>query len=259
MKVVQSFVMAATLLAGCATPGDPPEGTSMLLEVAHVLTRQEILTGQVRMPLADGERDPVYLSLTPAQEIPTGQLRMPLAYGQRDSVMIPMYLGLLASGMQSGDMVDGSVILGRTQYFWDDPQTGSVRGALRVLPVARGLEVSAGNVVEAERGYRFATVIRVKYRTLAEGGCFYGTDDGTVSGLTRDALRPVGRDEAASLRCAGLASEGWTQVRRCNGIEWTKPSQPGRTRAAFYGESRTLDPLNRAILAPFLSCYALTP
>ena len=59
MKVVQSFVMAATLLAGCATPGDPPEGTTMLLEVAHVLTRQEILTGEVRMPLADGQRDPV--------------------------------------------------------------------------------------------------------------------------------------------------------------------------------------------------------
>jgi len=29
----------------------------MLLEVAHVLTRQEILTGEVRMPLADGKRD----------------------------------------------------------------------------------------------------------------------------------------------------------------------------------------------------------
>ena len=230
----------------------------MLLEVAHVLTRQEILTGEVRMPPADGQRDAVYLGLNPVQEIPRGQLRMPLADGQRDPVMIPMYLGLLARGMQSGDMVDGSVVLGRTQYFWGDPETGSVREAIRVLPVTRGLEVSPGNVVEAERGYQVATVIRVKYRTLAEGGCFYATDDGTVSGLTRDALRPAGRDGAASLRCANLASEGWSQVRRCNGIEWTKPPQPGRTRAAFYGESRTLDPLNRAILAPFLSCYALT-
>jgi len=57
--------------------------------------------------------------------------------------MIPMYLGLLARGMQSGEMVDGSVVLGRTQFFWDDPETGSVREAIRVLPVARGLEVLA--------------------------------------------------------------------------------------------------------------------
>lgn len=213
----------------------------MLLEVAHVLTRQEILTGEMRMLRADGK---VYLDVI----LCPGGISCP-----------GLYLDLLASGMQSGDMVDGSVILGRTQYFWGEPETGSVREAIRVLPVARGLEVSAGNVVEAERAYRFATVMRVKYRTLAEGGCFYGTDDGTVSGLTRDALRPVGRDGAASLRCANLASEGWTQVHRCNGIEWTKPPQPGRTRSAFYGESRTLDPLDRAMLAPLLSCYALTP
>lgn len=259
MKVVQTFVIAAALLAGCATPKDLTEGTTMLLEVVHVLNRQEILTGQVTMPRADGKRDPVFLGVNPLQEIPPGQLRMPLADGKRDPVMIPMYLGLLARGMQSGDMVDGSVVLGRTQFFWDDPETGSVREAIRVLPVTWGLEVSTGNVVEAERGYQIATVIRVKYRTLAEGGCFYATDDGTVSGLTRDALRPAGRDGAASLRCANLTSEGWSQVRRCNGIEWTRPPQPGRTRSAVYGESSVFDPLHRAIVAPFLSCYALTP
>jgi hypothetical protein len=223
--------VAAAGLAGCAAPEVAPDGTIMLLEVAHVLTRQEILTGQVRMPGADGKGD---------------------------TVAIPMYLGLLASGMQSGDMVDGSVVLGRTQYWWDDPEPGSIRQAIRLLPVARGLEVSTGNVVEAARGYPYATVTRVKYRTLADGACFYGTDDGTVSGLARDALRPVGRDGAASLRCANLASEGWTQARRCNGIEWTRPPQAGRTRAPFYGESRALDPLSRAIVAPFLSCYTMT-
>lgn len=204
----------------------------MLLEVAHVLTRQEILTGQFRMPRDDGNSE---------------------------QAMIPMYLSLLANGMQSGDMVDGSVVLGRTQYFWNDPTADPVRQTVRVLPVARGLELSAGNVVEAQQGYTFAMVIGVKYRTLAEGKCFYGTDDGAVSGMARTAIRPVGRDGAASLRCVNLASEGWTQVRRCNGIEWTKPPQAGRTWAAFYGESRALDQLNRAFLAPFLSCYASSP
>lgn len=224
--------LAAAGLAGCAAPEVAPVGTVTLLEVAHVLTREEILTGQVRMPRADGRRDPV---------------------------MIPMYEGLLASGMQSGDMVDGSVILGRTLYYWDDPGSGSVREMTRVLPVARGLEVRSGNVVEAERGHRFATVIHVTYRTMAEGKCLYATDDGTVSGVSRDALRPVGRNGAASLRCANLEAQGWSATRRCNGIEWAKPPQAGRSRVVYYGESRALDRVDRTILAPFLSCYELTP
>jgi hypothetical protein len=169
----------------------------------------------------------------------------------------PMYLGMLARGMQSGDMVDGSAATGRTQYSWQEPEPGSVREVGSFLLVARGLEVRPGNVVEAQRGYYAAMVLRVIYPTLADGKCVYATDDGEVTATDLAGLRPAGKKRAASLRCAGLAAEGWSAAKRCDGIEWTKPPPPDH-RPAFYGESRALHGVAFAILAPFAPCHVLT-
>jgi hypothetical protein len=168
-----------------------------------------------------------------------------------------MYLGMLARGMQSGDMVDGSAATGRTQYSWQEPEPGSVREVGSFLLVARGLEVRPGNVVEAQRGYYAAMVLRVIYPTLADGKCVYATDDGEVTATDLAGLRPAGKKRAASLRCAGLAAEGWSAAKRCDGIEWTKPPPPDH-RPAFYGESRALHGVAFAILAPFAPCHVLT-
>jgi len=178
-------------------------------------------------------------------------------YTRQEILTSSLYPGLLARGMQSGDMVDGGVATGRTQYSWVEPEPGSVREVGSILLVSRGVEVRPGNVVEAQRGYYAATAVRVIYPTLADGKCFYGTDDGEVIATDLAGLRPAGKKRAASLRCAGLAAEGWSAAKRCDGIEWTK-SPPPDHRPAFYGESRALHGTTAAILAPFLPCHALT-
>ena len=178
-------------------------------------------------------------------------------YTRQEILTGPLYQGLLARGMQSGDMVDGSIVLGRTQYSWDEPEAGSVREVGSSLLVARGVEVRPGNVVEAQRGYYVAMAVRVIYPTLADGKCVYATDDGEVTAADLAGLRPAGRKRAASLRCAGLAAQGWSVAKRCDGIEWTKPPPPDH-RPAFYGESRALHGVALAVLAPFAPCHVLT-
>ena len=161
----------------------------MLREVAHVLTRKEIL--------ASGSYVPGFK--------PGG-----------------IYHVLLEEGWQQVDMVDGSVILGRVHFQWTAASADAVKQHVCWSPVARGLAVTRGNVVEVEQRGRLAAVVRIKYRNLAEGGCAYRTDTGATIGTTPSDFKPAGDAGAASLHCSGLAEEGWSPARLSHGIEWRK-------------------------------------
>lgn len=183
---------------GCATSTPIPDGTVMLREVAHVLSRQEIVSGEVRATFDNRGREPI---------------RVP-----------DLHELLLKNGMQDRDMVDGSVVLGRTQYFWHNVTSGVVRQYVQASIVAKGLEVHVGNIVEVEKRGNFATVIRVKYTNPAEGRCEYRTNDRNVVSSALAAINPVGAGGGASLYCPYLAEEGWTPNQHLGGVEWTKQS-----------------------------------
>jgi len=196
--VSSRLLVAASAMAipACATQVPIPEGTVLVGEVAHLLSRQEILTGKIRATRDNLGREPI--------EWPG------------------LHEALLKNGMQDIDLVDGSVIVRRTQYYWHNVTSGIVRQWVRVSPVAKGLEVRVGNVVELEVRGNFATVIRVKYRDLAEGGCEYRTRDRDVVGKALDTINPIGGPGAASLYCPYLEKDGWLPKAQFRGIEWAR-------------------------------------
>jgi hypothetical protein len=226
---ILAAVASTVTLLGCAAPERLPERTLVLMEVAHVLSREEILTGRTHMPRADGRPGPEPLFIYPR---------------------------ILETGIQSGDLADGSIAVGRTQFYWNEPKPGAVREVRRLLVVAPGLQVGAGNVVEVEHGGRFGTLVGIRHRTMAEGECRYATDEGDVAGDGRQALQPAGLNRAVSLRCAGLEAEGWSATRRCSGIEWTRPSA-GLRRPQFGRTHGTIERVFMATVSPFVPCHEL--
>lgn len=161
----------------------------MLREVTQVLTRQEILASAVYTP---GVK-------------PFG-----------------MYHDLLREGWQQVDMVDGSVILGRSHFRWTAGSPDAVRYHVCWSPVAKGVALTKGNVVEVEQRGRLATAVRIRHQSLAEGGCDYRTESGVTIATAAGDLSPVGDEGAASLHCARLAEEGWSPKRLDHGVEWRK-------------------------------------
>jgi hypothetical protein len=187
----------ALLQTGCATSITIPQGTLQLREVAHVLSRDEILSGSVRTTRDNRGREAI---------------RWPELHDL-----------LLRDGMPDSDMVDGSVIAGRTQFFWHNATSGIVRQYVRASTVAKGVQLSVGNIVEVEQRGELTRVIRVKYGSLAEGRCEYRRADRSTVGSALDAINPVGGPGAASLYCPYLEEEGWGPLRHVRGIEWFKP------------------------------------
>lgn len=192
------IAISACLLPACATQTPIPDGTVLIGEVAHVLSRAEIVSGKIGMSRDNRGREPIHW--------PT------------------LHETLLKNGEQDSDLVDGSVIVRRTQYYWHNVTSGIVRQWVRASPVAKGLKVSTGNVVELEVRGSYATVVRVKYRNLAEGGCEYVTRERHSVGKALDAINPIGGAGAASLYCPYLEKEGWVPNPQFMGIEWTKGS-----------------------------------
>lgn len=207
------LICAAVMLqAGCSAPPTVPDRTVMLREVAQVLTRQEILATAHRTYAAN--------------------------------YTIGAYNILLEEGYQQVDMVDGSVILGRTQFHRNPNWPDRVQEYVCWSPVASGLAVKAGNVVEVELRGRLATVVGIKYRSLAEGGCAYRTKSGETVETSPSDIKLAGNDGAESLHCAGLAGQGWSPARVAYGIEWRKPPPTGEPKAVSPQSGRT----------PFVPC-----
>ena len=206
-RVCLLICAVAALQPGCSAPSTVPDRTVMLREVAQVLTRQEILAS-AWAPSID--------------TVPP---------------MFPMFSDLLAVGTQQVDMVDGSVILGRTHFYRTATSTSAISEHICWSTVARGVDVRAGNIVEVEQRGLLTTVVRIKYQNLAEGGCVYRTDSGQTVGTTSGDIRSVGDEGSASLHCAGLAEQGWLPARRSfyglfYGTEWRKPPPVGQSSDA---------------------------
>jgi hypothetical protein len=195
---INGIVIIATMLlnTGCATSVLVSEGTIMLREVTHVLTRQEIVTGDIEATKDNRGREPIKLP--------------------------DLHERLLKSGIKDSDIVDGSIVLGRTQFYWHNVASGIVRQGSLLSTVEKGLVVEVGNIVEVERRGDLSTVTRVKYKNLMEGGCDYRTKDKTVVSSFLNAINPIGGPGAASLYCPYLAEEGWTPIDHGYGVDWTR-------------------------------------
>jgi hypothetical protein len=192
-------VAQAALISGCAsTP--VAERTLLLGEVAHVLTRQEILTGDIDKAVDNRGREKVRIPQLPEQ--------------------------LKARGLSDADMQQGSVVLVRFQFYRHNEASGIVREHLRTATVAKGLELRNGNVVELEVQGGYAKAVRLRHADLQQGQCAYRTvsKSGAIAAL--DAVNPIGGARAASLDCPGLAGEGWTRKPYVYGFEWHKPPTP---------------------------------
>ena len=185
---------------GCATVTPIPDGTRTLREVAHVLSRQEILTGNIQASRDNRGREPIQWPW--------------------------LYEVLLKRGIKNEQIVDGSVVLGRTQYYWHNVTSGIVRQHVLPATVAKGLEITVGNIVEVEIMGGYATVVRVRYKNLADGQCGYRVGDRGSVGSTLDAINPIGGPGATSLYCPEIEKEGWFAIKNVMGIEWfSKPLQ----------------------------------
>ena len=188
------LVCLAVLAGGCATQVPIPDGTRTVWEVAHVPTRQEVVTGDIKLTKDNRGREPV-------------QWRW-------------LHAALLKQGMKDEEIVDGSVVIGRTQYYWHNVTSGIVRQYLRPSTVRKGLEVRVGNVVEVKVVGGYAIAVRVLHESLADGNCEYRrTDRGAVSN-TLGAISPIGGNGASSLYCPAIEAQGWIAHRHNLGQDW---------------------------------------
>jgi hypothetical protein len=194
IRGMKPHIICVTIaLTGCATTTPIPDGTRTVREVAHVLTRQEIVTGDIRTTRDNRGQEPI---------------RLP-----------GLHAALLKYGLKDEEIVDGSVILGRTQYYWfnnSSPERQFVRPAI----VAKGVAVSVGNIVELEITKNMATVIAVKYNDLADGKCVYRRSEQSAVGKVLDPINPIGGAGARSLYCPEIQKAGWFPVMHERGVEW---------------------------------------
>jgi len=199
MRARIAAIAAVALAAGCA--GTPLADRTLILgEVAHVLTRQEVVSGNVDM-----------------------------FYDNRGSqrVKLPALAALLeAHGLSESELQDGRLVLARFQYYRHNAASGIVRQHLRLASVAKGLQLQDGNIVELEVRGGYAIAVRTRYADSQQGQCGYQAagKSGVFAGL--DAINPIGGSRSASLDCAGLAEEGWTRKPFGYGFEWHRVSAP---------------------------------
>lgn len=198
-QVCRFLVFAAALFQlGCATTIQFPVGTRSIGEVAHVLSRQEIQTGDIQATVDNRGKE---------------QIKMPW-----------LYESLLKEGIKDEDIVDGSVVLNRVKYGWYNVTSGIVRQAVNLATVPAGIAVSVGNIVEVQNIGGQAVVVRVRYMNLADGHCEYRLHDRGTIGAAVDVLNPIGGPGEASLYCPEIEKEGWYPVETARGMQWfSKP------------------------------------
>lgn len=195
------FIGSVSLLQfGCSTPIHFPDGTLTIGEVAHVLTRQEILTGDIDEYVDNVDRE---------------QIKMPW-----------LHESLLKQGLTDEDIVDGSVVLNRVRYSRYNVASGIVRQSVNLATVTKGLTVTEGNVVEVENSGGYAAVVRIRYENLKDGQCEYRVRDRDSVSQVFDALNPIGGPGEASLYCPAIEKEGWYPMDTTRGVQWySKPPQ----------------------------------
>jgi hypothetical protein len=98
-------------------------------------------------------------------------------------------------------------VLMRTQYYWfnnSSPERQSVRAAF----VAKGIGVSVGNIVELEITGGVATVVGIRYNSLADGKCEYRRREQSVIGKVLDPINPIGGAGSKVLHCPAIQKAG---------------------------------------------------
>jgi len=192
------FLFAAA--SGCAGT-QVPDRTLFVGEVAHVLSRDEIMTGNLPVTVDNRGKEPLKL----------GWLKQ----------------SLIDQGMKEEDLVQGRIALSRHQYYWHNTGSGIVRQFFRTVTVPKGLTVEVGNIVEIETLKGYGSVRNVRYKTKADGNCIYRRSDNSSFKEIMGVLTMVGPNGAASLYCPDLEKEGWTPQRYRYGIDWQKaPTSP---------------------------------
>jgi hypothetical protein len=194
--------LGALFLGGCATVLPMPEHTLVVGEVGHIASRDEIFKG---------------LKLGP------------------DNVPPPKTF-VNQCGPEENAIVDGSLVLVRYYYYWQNVPPGIVHQGARWTVVPDGLAVDLGNVVEVELlagktnpKFRCATISRIRFENLEEGQCEYRQDPYTTFDTTLTTVDPVGRAGAAALYCPHVEAEGWERFSMGvnGGSAWRKrPSGP---------------------------------
>ena len=171
----------------------------------------------------------------------TRTIREVVRVPSRDSIingMPEIYAALLKGGMRDEEIVDGSVVMTRTQYYRHNATSGVIREYVRPSIVSKSLRVAPGNVVELEVVKGYSVVTRVRYRDLAEGKCEYRLIDrtGVLRGL--DAINPIGGPASASLYCPEVERDGWSANRIGYGVEWFNKPLPGAQSVPTLGNAR---------------------
>jgi hypothetical protein len=176
-----SAITLALLVAGCASPQGVmlPPGTLMLGEVMHVLTRE----------------------MANASEIAPGQKQENLNHLLR------------SSGLTDTQVDQGRVVVVRYRIYWHNTVSGNKYSQLSPAQVADGLAVEPGSVVELRVDERGGVIQRVRARSLADGGCYYGDVPVGAAVEAMGALSLVGPRGSASLYCSGIEKEGWQRPR----------------------------------------------
>jgi hypothetical protein len=176
-------VSTVALLAGCATaPGvELPAGTLVLGEVRQVLTRASVDAG----------------------ELGPGEPRENLAQSLR------------SHGYTDAQIDGGRVVMVRDRIYWNNTASGIKHSGQKFALLADGLTVEPGCVVEVTvREQQPALVVsRVRARSLAEGGCYYGDVPVGAAVEALGALSLVGPRGSATLYCAGIETLGWQRPR----------------------------------------------
>ena len=177
-KAGLAAAVAVALLAGCASSGVLlPDGTLMLGEVRHVLTREMVSVGEI----APG-------------------------YRQENLAQI-----VRNRGWTDAQIDQGRVVVVRYRIYWYS-SIGGKYDELGPELLSEGLSVEVGNVVELAAGVH-GVVTRVRAPSLAEGPCYYGDVAVGAAVEALGALSLTGPRGTASLYCAGIEREGWQRPR----------------------------------------------
>lgn len=204
MWIVRTLVLMLTCsLAACATNDkvqskqEAREAESnerlLLMEVGFVLTRDQIVAGEL------------------------GFVRISNLY---DSVKL--------EGLSDAEIDGGQVIAVRGSIYWVNTASGNTHNRLLVALLPKGVSVDPGNVVEARfRGpTRFLRVERVRAASMQAGKCQYVEAlDPMPMQITKDILgflSLIGPPGTATLYCKGIEDEGWA----IEGRHWVKKLMP---------------------------------
>jgi hypothetical protein len=178
------IALGAVFLDGCAMSLRMPEHTLVLGEVAHIASLDEISNG---------------LKLGP-DDVPP-----PKTFVQQ-------------CGPEENAIVDGSFVLVRYYYYWQNVPSGIVHQGARWAVVPTGLGIELGNVVEVallagktSPTYRCATISRIRFENLEGGQCVYRQNPHSTFDTALTAVDPAGGAGAAAIYCPHVDVEGWEQ------------------------------------------------